>query len=270
MLNKLLMLSATALISCVGLSTYAQNAQLNLVSNNDCLNSDYCVTMQLKSEDGLDFEMGTSSIFLFYNEKALKFKSYQSLNFDESTDCLGNGFQTFDNHRFDADSPGKLNTTINLRVTGADCAVIGSEYIDVAEVCFRITDLSKRSNVRFSEKHTHFNLDKDEIQLIENVKYGRLNDNLNCKTTLDYSIEMSVINNPVGDNAEILVNSLIDDDMELKMFDMTGNLVYTKQMPVYENQTSDFRLNFADLPAGVYFLINGNNPRTNELKIVKQ
>ncbi len=268
MKNILITLSATALMSWIGVT--AQNAHVNLQSNSDCINADYCVTMQIKADDGIDFNMGTSSLFMLYNDKALKFKSYKSLNFDEHNECIENGFQAFDPHKYDADSPGKINTTINLAVSGAKCATIGSEYIDIAEVCFRILDLSKKSNVRFSEKHTHFNLDKDEIQLIENVKYGRLNDKLDCSVTVDYSIEMSVLNNPVGNNAEILISSLINDDLDLKLYDVTGNLVYTKQMEVYENQISDLTLNLEELSPGIYLLVNSNNPRTNELKIVKQ
>jgi len=267
-MKNILCTIGASILSLAGLN--AQNAQLNLASRSDCLNSDYCVTMQIRAEDNIDFKIGTSSLFLLYNKDALKFKSYNSLNFDEKDKCINNDFAGFDAHRFDADSPGKINTTLNLTVNGSECTNVGSEYMDIAEVCFRVIDPNKKSNVRFSERHTHFNLDKEDIQMIENVKFSRINDKLNCSPDLNFSIEMSVVNNPVSSLAEILINSLIDDDLDLRLYDVTGNLVKSIKGRVYENQVTDIKINLEELPSGVYLLINLNNHQTNELKILKQ
>ncbi len=270
MRNKLFV-SAFILMGFVPLN--AEEADLRLSSNLDCSKLEYCVTIDLKSSDPIGFGLGTSSVMLEYDKKAMKFKSYESLNFDENGKCLAGGHPAYAKHQYDALTPGVFNTTITLNFTDKGCPYVQDEYIEVAEVCFAILNPSRSSDVRVCEKHTNFNIAKENKAVVEHVNTTTLDEILYCNGSdlgYDESIQMYLDINPVDEIANLGVVSDHDDVMELGIFDLNGRLLEVKTLEITQGIRNEVLLNVEGLPSGMYVLKNLNNIRQKELKLIKK
>ncbi len=266
-------ISVLSLVMCI--TTNAQEADLRFATQLDCAKAQYCATIEMRSSNDFGFGLGTSSIFFTYNARAVKFKSYKSLNFDEQNKCILDQFSPYSNHQYDGVSPGKFNTTITLDIVEAACPNVGPEYIPVAEVCFDILDPAKKVNLKFSEKHTHLDLAEEQIQMVEKLNFKNKNQRLTCndlrpEELFTNSLVMSLSHNPVEKFVNLNILSKEDDVFTLGLYDLTGKLVLEKKVEVFKEIHSVVRLDMEELLPGVYLLKNLNNPYTNELKIVKQ
>jgi len=86
-----------------------ENFDLQFNTVRDCDNDNYCATIQIKAEAD-PFLIGTSSIFVTYNESALGFASYESLRFDGTDLCIFSAATAWEPHAFDGTSiPGSFN-----------------------------------------------------------------------------------------------------------------------------------------------------------------
>lgn len=265
------------LLFCMsGLFVSAQEAELRFDTHLDCSTANYCVTVQVRASDAIGFEMGTSSIFFEYNKEALKFKSYESLNFDKQNKCIAGQFSPYQAHQYDASSAGYFNTTVTIDITEAACPQITDEWIDVAEINFGVIDSRKKVKLRFVPKHTNFNIAKESVELIETVSYhNRLNQIASCnefrtEDLNDASIMMRLANNPIESTADVNIISIADDVVELALFDITGKKLYEQRVEVIENTNKIVSIDLGSLTNGLYIIKNVNNPSTNEIKLVKR
>ncbi len=115
----------------------------------------YCATVQIKSA-GSPFNLGGLSFVFSYNEDAMTFGTYTSINFDENTNCDGQG------NLFNPQAPFVANGQVSSGVaptifTGfASCPEVGTEFVDIAEICFDVVDETAMGNLVWSDNSSQF------------------------------------------------------------------------------------------------------------------
>lgn len=191
MLKKLFCLSLLSFCSFIGLNAQSIDVQLEgLASGCDNGQSQYCVSIQVRSVDGADF-LGSSSIRLSYDENVLSFLgssmsglvtgSYLSVNFDDDNTSLNEecgSFTPYTDHSFDGNVPGQFLLTFVLTdptifMTTA-CPNIANDWEEVAQVCFDVLDANSNPNLQVAGTQngpatdltgTNFNDDTDDPTL---------------------------------------------------------------------------------------------------------
>ena len=142
---------------------------------NNCENDQYCVHLQIKGNNGANF-IGTSSIFMTYDETVLNFDSdngmatvgtFTPLHFGGSSfinpDC--NQIlppEPYGNQAFDGSTQGSINMTIEFLLSPFqddpwDCYGIENVWTDVTEICFEVLDSLGNPNLQFESEFTSFN-----------------------------------------------------------------------------------------------------------------
>lgn len=136
-----------------------QSTALRLLPFLDCENEQLSVELQIKAKAGQDFNIGTSSIYMKYNSKAIHFTSYKSQNFDENSKCINGVASSWDKQVFDAYSrPGHFNLTLMLNQEGYGCPAINDqEWVSIGTAQFEILDKSLSPKIFFDLANTHFN-----------------------------------------------------------------------------------------------------------------
>ena len=144
-------------ICCLlSLSLNAQQLDVLLGSSIDCGANSFCVSIQLQSTSSVD--IGTSSIFLDYNENALSFNSYTSTSFDGSAQCVANVASAWDVHSFDGISvPGDFNLTMTLLLNDFSCPSVTNAPVEAGIICFDILDGKADPMVSVNLENTQFN-----------------------------------------------------------------------------------------------------------------
>jgi len=129
-------------------------------TDNICATGEYCVNIEVSSDDGTDF-LGSSSIRFDFDDEVLKFEgssidginygTYASINFDNDQSTLSAGCESvggtpYGEHSFYSLGAGEfLLTFVLLQVTLFDtpsaCPAINEgEWVGVAEICFDVLD----------------------------------------------------------------------------------------------------------------------------------
>ena len=139
-----------------------------LPDDGNCDSNQYCVTVQIKGEDGADL-IGTSSIRLSYDFNVLSLDgsalggfttgSYTTINFDgdQTTlhpDCETLGFTPYSEQGFDALVPGDVLMTLVLTNPSVGtftfaCPSTAGIWMDVSEICFDVIDPAGDPNLQF-------------------------------------------------------------------------------------------------------------------------
>jgi len=148
------MISVVGLISHIGLC--AQTADLRLEGRFECADSTYCVNIQVKPQNQA-FQIGNSSIYLTYEPQVLTFNTYQSIYWDEQTECENNNSYPWYPHSFDATStPGQLNITISLDPDFDQvCAPLEpNNWKTIGTICFDVTTTQFQPDIQFSTQPT--------------------------------------------------------------------------------------------------------------------
>jgi len=195
------------LLLLFGVKGQAQSVDCQFVTNtNGCSDGQYCVLIQIASQDGADY-IGSSSIRFSYDAAVLNFVgtsmdgitagSYQSINFDNDQDSLnpeclsengGQGGTPYSAHSYDGGTPGDFLVTWVLQVPTVfgdptACPNIGTDWEDVAEVCFDVLDSEGDPNLQFSGDQngpvsdltgTNFNDDHDPPVKYNNGVFGEM------------------------------------------------------------------------------------------------
>ncbi len=138
-------------------SANAQTCDLRFATSLECGTSVYCANVQITSQSDA-FKIGTSSIFFYYNEAGLSFKEYASLNYDGTANCIAGVAPAWLEQQAYTLEPGLVNITLTLTNNEFSCPEVdASTWIDVAQVCFDITDDNQTSNLSYSIENTNFN-----------------------------------------------------------------------------------------------------------------
>ena len=135
----------------------AEQFELQFNTTRDCDADTYCATIQIRANSDA-FKIGTSSIFVTYNASALSFSSYEPSGFDGTELCVATVAPAWEPHAFDASSiPGSFNLTIELKQNDFSCPTIESDWIDIGQLCFNVTDATQTSSLQFDIPNTNFN-----------------------------------------------------------------------------------------------------------------
>lgn len=145
------------------ITTKAQSIDVQFVPiPNSCNNTQYCVSLQIRSTDGANY-IGNSSIRFSYNDSVIYFNgdsytqvnngSYTPINFDDST--IHNECNTviapYAPQAFDGMTSGDfiltlvlLNPTVN---TPLACPNIADDWAEVSQICFDVLDPTGNPNL---------------------------------------------------------------------------------------------------------------------------
>ena len=159
-----------------------QDFDLQFSTSKDCDADTYCATLQIKSASS-SFLIGTSSIFVKYNEAALGFSTYESLRFNGVDFCIANVAPAWDEHTYDGTSiPGSFNLTLEIPSNSFSCPSIESDWIDIGKLCFAVTDASQTSNLSFDVANTNFNSSEpnDGSNAVGKGTLSSLDESLSC------------------------------------------------------------------------------------------
>ncbi len=89
--------------------------------------------------------------------------------------------------------------------------------------------------------------------------------NVNGTSVKNYTTEFSVFPNPVTDQLTILRTSNYNSDANLKIYDITGKLVYTQLI-----NTNSIQVNVQDFNSGVYLLEVRSQNNVEMIKLIKR
>ncbi len=159
-----------------------QDFDLQFSTSKDCDADAYCATLQIKSASS-SFLIGTSSIFVKYNEAALGFSTYESLRFNGVDFCIADVAPAWDEHTYDGTSiPGSFNLTLEIPSNSFSCPSIESDWIDIGKLCFAVTDASQTSNLSFDVANTNFNSSEpnDGSNAVGKGTLSSLDESLSC------------------------------------------------------------------------------------------
>ncbi len=265
--------------------------QLRFETTEAC-DSSFDATIQIKSNQ-LDsiLQIGTSSILVEYNEQALGFVNYTSLNFDGSDSCALEMFPAWEGHAYDATVLGKFNLVYSLSnsLLEFSCPEInGTEWIDVGKITFQLIDNAQDLMLGFSSDPStvifNSNIPNDGTNAIP-VDFASMeivnsvqpcspinNDPIAINDTISVfnnnSITISVLNNdydPDGDALLICVTSTQNG-----LVTISGNvLIYTPNSEFVGTDSLTYTIcdgNGGSAQATVYITVNSseqcqvNNP----------
>lgn len=134
----------------------AQQIDVLLESTVDSAAYTHCVDIQLKSNSSI--RIGTSSVFIEYNENALSFNYYTSNSFDGSALCVASAANAWDPHSFDGvSSPGNFNLTLTLLNKEFSCPAITKTAIELGTICFNVVDEESNPMIKVNLENTQFN-----------------------------------------------------------------------------------------------------------------
>ncbi len=159
-----------------------QDFDLQFSTSKDCDADTYCATLQIKAASS-SFLIGTSSIFVKYNEAALGFSTYESLRFNGVDFCIATVAPAWDEHTYDGMSiPGSFNLTLEIPSNSFSCPTIESDWIDIGTLCFAVTDASQSSNLSFDISNTNFNSSEpnDGSNAVGKGTLNNLDESLSC------------------------------------------------------------------------------------------
>ena len=255
--------------------TFAQGAVLQFDTELTCQSNQYCATLQIKSSSLVPFKIGTSSIFFDYNREALEFKTYKSLNFDEKNTCEGLGdYSPYKSHQYDEEYNGKFNTTITLDIEEAACLEIENTFIDVAEICFEVTDPFQKSNLHFAIEHTNFNQSANNGELIDGLEFINKTDDLSCNANAtgiqnvvqnDFDL---IVNNPVVDVANLQFESTENQLFVLEVYELSGKKIESKAIET-QIGTNFESINMSSMSQGIYVVQLTSKGRSSIAKVFK-
>ncbi|MEM6634175.1 MAG: PKD domain-containing protein, partial [Bacteroidota bacterium] len=137
-------------------------ADLRFLPSMDCSNGIFKARIQIRGASIDSFSVGTTSILCTYNDAALQFSSYQSLNFDGSDLCVVGVASSWDDHTVDGISiSGVFNLTMVLNSEQFSCPSIQpNEWTDIGEISFSILDEGLSPSLFFNISNTNFNIDQ--------------------------------------------------------------------------------------------------------------
>ena len=193
-------------LGSLGINAQSVDCQFSPVENT-CNTEQYCVNIEISSDDGADL-LGSSSIRFNYDSEVLRFQgssingvtygSYASVNFDDdqsslSAGCASLGGTPYSEHGFDGLVPGDFILTFVLIQptifgTPAACPSIGDGWETVGQMCFDVLDADGDPDLKIVGTEngevedltgTNFNDHFDPPVKYENGSLGELHDSYN-------------------------------------------------------------------------------------------
>lgn len=254
---------------------FAQSATLQFDTEQNCDENEYCATIQVKSNSLVEFELGVSSIFFEYNEEALAFKSYMSLNFDSSTECdiAGASITLFGAHQYDEKVAGKFNTTITFMDLGQEevsCNKVYEEFVNVAEICFDIIDNNEDADLHFVEEHTNFNQGMNTA-LLEDIVLVDKTESLSCTASGIDNVHFNAFDMTVQQTGNGLANvNFVSEDYQVLKFQLTdasGKVIKTEKITAVPG-ANQLTIDTSNQAKGIYLFSLMNNQFYNTARIV--
>jgi hypothetical protein len=128
------------------------NHQYNCTTDNQ-----FCSEVQIKAATGAgNFAAGSHTIWFYYNKNAINQPVYTSLNFNPQTACTFgtasyNPYSStaFSSSEIGAQGEANITTLLQSFFPGAECPVVGQEWITMGEVCFTIVNASLPTGLSF-------------------------------------------------------------------------------------------------------------------------
>jgi len=248
---------------------FAQEANIRFNTEVDCNQQEYCVTLQIKSTDGLPFELGTSSLYFNYNEKALSLKSFTPHHFDINEKCVLDITAAYDRQQYDASHAGIINTTLSLKRPEEVCPSIGEEYLDISTFCFTIEDPRQSSQLSFNQELTNFNEGEQNITLMDFVRFNETNDDLSCTTTLEDLSAFVPLNNPVNTISNLELDTQTEGQWDIIIFDLAGKKVIETNENII-NGLNTLSIDMSNLAKGMYVITATNGIEQHSTKVIKE
>jgi len=110
-----------------------------------------------------------------------------------------------------------------------------------------------------------------ELQLNPGINELTVKTNIDCqgiyKKTLFYDLAPTVYPNPAQNNLFISTDGLDVENLPVKIFDLTGKLIFYESYPMKDNQ---LKIDISNLSNGFFILKIVTNQKTYNYKIVKQ
>ncbi len=124
----------------------------------------FCVTIQIKSNQGEEFAIGSHTFFFLYNSKSINYPTYSSHAFNNELKCVYDYAAAYYKPGFGASTntnPGEANVTTLLQLVNLGCPKIADEWTDVGTVCFEIQNIQEPVNLSWDREKTLVNLVSD-------------------------------------------------------------------------------------------------------------
>lgn len=223
-----------------------------------------CYKIQLKNKSSKAVGLAGQNYRLYYNSDAVILdesniqnylpKSYTAMNLVQhvyDVNATGFGVLPFESHL------GFINLATDYKLSSGMPAMIGTgETVDIAKMCFNITDASKDGELIWARE------DLTQTYATAFVEIASVQGNRLKKMYIDDLVvtgtraliwqKESVANldffpNPFKDQLEIKFNYALTDNAELEVLDIFGRLLQSKELNIGEDRAI---IKGDDLPAG--------------------
>ncbi len=140
---------------------HSQTLNIALSFEKDCNSEIFYATIQLYTDSGSTFQIGTSSIALSFNKDAISFNNYQALHFNGIDQCAGIGIEAWDIHKVDTVSfNNQFHLVLSLSDTNFSCPTISYlDTINIGIISFNILQQGANPSIYFDTSMTWFNSD---------------------------------------------------------------------------------------------------------------
>jgi len=129
----------------------------------------YCTAIYIQSINSQYIPIGTSSIYIEYDEAIHQFISYTPVWFDDEMKCEALPLSGYRPQSYYTEYAGVVNITITNTHPVLACPTVGETPVEVGELCFEPIGASTDSSIKINAEHTHFNVASIEAQAIENI-----------------------------------------------------------------------------------------------------
>ena len=133
----------------------------------DCDSGKLCTNIQIRSaNDGETFSIGSHTFFFAFNGYALKEPVYKTLAFNDLDSCVFSGFDVAYNKPTFGIAPDnpplEANVTTIMKSPDYGCPEVGTDWVDVGEVCFIISDGFQDTGLKFVPNLTTVSINADD------------------------------------------------------------------------------------------------------------
>ena len=196
----------------------------------NCNSNSYCVAIQTKAQ-GSGFTIGTSSIILKYNEQAIEFDTYQSLQFDENETCIGGTSSPWAAQSYNANVGGVFSLVMTLNGNTSCPEITNDQWEDIGTVCFDIKNQTVSPNLTFDNANIHFN-SSESNDGSNQVELGNLSNIINPEALSCQQI------NTGGDNVSLNAKVFLQGPLDTRTKLMNDGLRALQYLPLQEPYTS--------------------------------
>lgn len=142
----------------LGLGGNAQSLEIQGVGGIDCTDNLFHLSVQVRSADATNINVGTFSVFFTFDETIMSYNAFNSQHFDGSDLCtFGTGAAWGIPKHSNANGSFNMNFVLKEGAEAYSCPILDNNWVEIVDITFDVSDFPQNADMAFLLAHTHFN-----------------------------------------------------------------------------------------------------------------